>query len=80
MFVLAKFQPHILKAIEVKALQSSVNRKINVCSKYRENKLQVHIKTDELDLKFAPLCSPWTEEWIVGYVIPSTALKKVKIH
>ena len=46
MYVLAKFQLHILKSFEVTALQSSSNRKIDLCSKYRENKLQVLSKTD----------------------------------
>jgi len=39
MYMLAKFQLHILKALEVTALQSSSNRKINLYSKHRENKL-----------------------------------------
>ena len=34
MYVLAKFQLHILKAFEVTALQSSSNRKINLYGKY----------------------------------------------
>ena len=46
MYVLAKFQLRILKSFEVSALQSSSNRKINLYSKYRENKLQVLPKTD----------------------------------
>jgi len=47
MYVLAKFQLHILKAFEVTALQSSSNRKINLYScKYRENQLQVLTKVD----------------------------------
>jgi len=41
MYVLAKFQCHILKTFEVTALQSSSNRKIDLYSKRRENKLQV---------------------------------------
>ena len=36
MYVLAKFQLHILKAFEVTALQSSSNRKIDLYSKHRE--------------------------------------------
>ena len=46
MYVLAKFQLHILKAFEVIALQSNSNRKIDLYSKHRENKLQVLAKTD----------------------------------
>jgi len=41
MYMLVKFQLRILKAFKVTAvtLQSSNNRKINLYSKYRENKL-----------------------------------------
>ena len=39
MYMLAKFQLRILKALEVTALQSSSNRKIDLYSKHRENKL-----------------------------------------
>ena len=46
MYVLAKFQLRILKAFEVTALQSSSNRKIDLYSKHRENKLQALPKTD----------------------------------
>ena len=46
MYVLAKFQLHILKAFEVTAPQSNSNRKINLHSKHRENKLQALPKTD----------------------------------
>jgi len=45
MYVLAKFQLHILKAFEVTALQSNSNRKIDLYSKHKENKLQVLPKT-----------------------------------
>ena len=45
MYVLAKFQLRILKAFEVMALQSSSNRKIDLYSKHRENKLQSLPKT-----------------------------------
>ena len=45
MNVLAKFQLHILKAFEVTALQSNSNRKIDLYSKHRENKLQALPKT-----------------------------------
>ena len=38
MYVLAKFRLYILKAFEVTALQSSSNRKIDLYSKYKENK------------------------------------------
>ena len=44
--MLTKFQPRILKAFKVTVLQSSSNRKIDLYSKYRENKLQVLTKTD----------------------------------
>ena len=44
MYVLAKFQLHILKTFEVITLQSSGNRKIDLYSKYKENKLQVLTK------------------------------------
>ena len=46
MYILAKFQLHILKAFEVIALQSSNKRKIDLYSKHRENKLQGLPKTD----------------------------------
>ena len=46
MYVLAKFQLRILKAFEVTALQSSSNRKIDLYSKQRENKLQALPKID----------------------------------
>jgi len=45
MYVLTKFQLHILKTIEVTALQSITSRKIDLYSKHRENKLQVLTKT-----------------------------------
>ena len=46
MYLLAKFQLRILKSFEVTALQNSSNRKIDLYSKYWENKLQVLTKTD----------------------------------
>jgi len=46
MYKLAKFQLRILKAFEVTALQSNSNRKIDLYSKHRENKLQALPKTD----------------------------------
>ena len=46
MYVLGKFQLHFLKAFEVTALQSSSNKKIDLYSKHRENKLQALPKTD----------------------------------
>jgi len=46
MYVLAKFQLHILKAFKVTALQSSNNRKIDLYSRYRKIKLQVLTKMD----------------------------------
>ena len=46
MYVFAKFQLRILKALEVTALKSSSNRKINLYSKHRVNKLQVLPKMD----------------------------------
>ena len=45
-YVLAKFQLRILKAFEVTALQSNSNKKIDLYSKHRENKLQALTKTD----------------------------------
>ena len=44
--MLAKLQLYILKAFEVTALQSNRNRKIDLYSKHRENKLQALPKTD----------------------------------
>ena len=38
MYLLVKFQLRILKSFEVTVLQSSRNRKIDLYSKYRENK------------------------------------------
>ena len=46
MYVLANFQLCILNTFEVTALQSSSNRKIDLYSKHRENKLQALPKTD----------------------------------
>ena len=46
MYLLAKFQLRTLKAIEVTALQSNSNRKIDLYSKHRENKLQALPKMD----------------------------------
>ena len=46
MYVLVKFWLCFLQDFEVTALQSSSNRKIDLYSKYRENKLQVISKTD----------------------------------
>ena len=40
MYLLAKYQLRILKAIEVTALQSNSNRKIDLYSKHKENKLR----------------------------------------
>ena len=45
MYPLAKFQPHMPIALGVTVLQSSNNRKIDLYSKYRENKLQAPTKT-----------------------------------
>jgi len=45
MYMLAKFQFHILKAFEVIALQSNSNTEIDLYSKHRENKLQTLPKT-----------------------------------
>ena len=39
MYMLAKFQLRIIKALEVIAVQSRSNRKIDLYSKHRENKL-----------------------------------------
>ena len=46
MYVLAKFQLRILKAFEVTVLQSSSNKKIDLYSKHRKNKLQALPKMD----------------------------------
>jgi len=46
MCVPSKFQFRTLKAFEVTVLHSSSNRKIDLYSKYRENKLQALTKTD----------------------------------
>jgi len=45
MYVLAKFQLRILKEIEVTALQSRGNRKIDLHMKNRKNKLQTLMLT-----------------------------------
>ena len=37
MYILAKFKLHILNTLEITALQSSRNRKIDLYSKHREN-------------------------------------------
>jgi len=62
MYTLAKFQPGMPKSFKATALQSSNNRKIDLCSKYRKNKLQVLTKTAVVykckELQFAPLCLP----------------------
>ena len=44
MHPLTKFQPHVPITLGVIALQSSNNRKIDLYSKYRENKLQALTK------------------------------------
>ena len=44
MYLLAKVQLHVPIALGVTALQSSSNRKIDMYSKYRENKLQALTK------------------------------------
>ena len=44
-YPLAKFQPHMPITFIVTAPQSSNNRKNNLYSKYRENKLQAFTKT-----------------------------------
>ena len=46
MHVLVKLQRRILKAFEIIALQSNGNRKIDLYSKHRENKLQALPKMD----------------------------------
>ena len=46
MYVVAKFQLHIPRIFKVTTLQDSSNRKIDLYSKYQENKLPVLIKTD----------------------------------
>ena len=59
--VLAKCQLHILRDFQVTVLQIGSSKKIDLYSKYRENKLQVLAKTYvtyDVDSKFALLCSP----------------------
>ena len=46
MYVLPKFQFYTLKTFEVTVLQSSSNRKIDLYSNYRENKVQSLTKID----------------------------------
>jgi len=46
MYVLAKFQPNMPIMLGVMALQSGNNKKIDLNSKYWENRLQVLTKTD----------------------------------
>ena len=46
MYVLAKLQRRILKSFEVTALQSNSNKKINLYSKHKKNKLQALPKMD----------------------------------
>ena len=90
MCVLAKFQLRILKAFEVTVLQSSRNRKIDLYSKYRENKLQVLTKMD--------VTYKWSEIWtrnlhhhvchelrngLLGnlfFLLPFITANKVEIH
>jgi len=70
MYMLAKFLLHILKAFEVTALQSSSNKKIDLYSKHRENKLQVLPKTDVTyewsEVRTRILHHHVCHEWITG--------------
>ena len=50
MYPLTKFQPHMPINFGITALQSSNNRKIDLYSKHRENKLQVLTKAVVTDL------------------------------
>ena len=45
MYPLAKFKPHMPLTLGVTALQNSNKRKIDLYSKYRDNKLQAPTKT-----------------------------------
>jgi len=46
LYALAKFQPDMPITLKVMALQNSKNKKINLYSNYRENKLQALTKMD----------------------------------
>ena len=76
--ILAKFQLHILIAFEITALKSSSSRKINLCSKHRENNLQVLTKTDVTyewnNAQIRTLHHRVSHELRNGQVIPSTTL------
>ena len=89
MYVLAKFQLRILKAVEVTALQISSNRKIDL---YRENKLQALPKTDvtyersevvHTDLNFPPSCRNELRNGLLGKLFLQLIFittNKVEIH
>ena len=93
MYVLAKFQLYILKAFEVTALQSYSNRKIDLYSKHRENKLQALPKMD-VTYKWSEIgtrilhhhvCHELRNRVLVSYSFycpasPLTKLKSVKKH
>ena len=90
MYMLAKFQLHILRAHEVTALQSSSNRKIDLYSKHRENKLQVLPKTDvtyewsEVGTRILHhhVCHELTNGLLgkLFLLLPCITTNKVKIH
>ena len=81
MYVLAKFQLRFLKAFEVTALQSSSNRKIELYSKYRENKLQA--LTNINLLMYRLMFTVNYKEWIYSnlfLLLPFITTNKVEIH
>ena len=52
MYLLAKFQLHILKVLEVTALQSTSNRKIDLYSKYRGKRLLNWMYSCDLQMEY----------------------------
>ena len=62
MYLLAKFELHILKAFEVTALQSSGNRKIDFT--HKENKLQEFKKKQ----KFKSYITKILELYLIGQI------------
>ena len=85
-YVLAKFELRILKAFEVTALKSSSNRKIDLYSKHRGNKLQALPKMNvtcewskvATQILYHHACHE-LKKWINGYVISFTALHHHKL-
>ena len=90
MYPLVKFQLRILKAFQVTALQSSSNRKVDLYSKYRENKLQALAKTDVTYEWSAAQTQDWhhrvcheLRNGLLGKLFPlllCITTNKVKIH